>query len=46
VKKIAGVMTDRSIRPDAAANASNNSAIVAISQAPNSQFLLCGDSQR
>jgi hypothetical protein len=36
VKKIAGVMTDRSSRPETAENASSRSAIVAIPQEPSS----------
>jgi hypothetical protein len=45
VKKIAGVISDRSIRPETAENPSNKSAIVAISQVLNSSALVRGNPQ-
>jgi hypothetical protein len=45
VKKIASVISDRSIRPETAENPSNKSAIVAISQVLNSSALVRGNPQ-
>jgi hypothetical protein len=46
VKKIAGVTSDRAIRPETAENPSNTSAIVAISQVLNSSAPLRGNPQQ